>query len=187
MVGAIPPFLTALNVVAILAIGGFRVMNGLMTMGMLVAFQALMGSFVEPVNRMVDLGDKFQQAQGDLNRLDDVLNYPVSPALASTALDMESLGITEKEAAEKDRAVEDDTQKLEGYLELRNISFGYSRLGPPIIRDFNLSLKPGQRVAIVGTSGSGKSTIARIVAGLHDPWSGEICLTENLAPRFLAT
>jgi NHLM bacteriocin system ABC transporter peptidase/ATP-binding protein len=162
---AVPPFLAAVNAVAILALGGLRVMNGLMTMGMLIAFQALMGSFVDPVNRMVELGDKFQQAQSDLSRLDDVLNYPVNPALASA---------TAVEIASPAEMEEDDTDKLEGYLDLRNISFGYSRLDPPLIRDFNLSLAPGQRVAIVGMSGSGKSTIARIVAGLHEPWAGEV-------------
>jgi NHLM bacteriocin system ABC transporter peptidase/ATP-binding protein len=157
---AVPPFLAALNVVAILAIGGLRVMNGLMTMGMLVAFQILMGSFSEPVNRLVDLGGEFQQAQSDLSRLDDVLNYPRDPALTSTELEAE---------AEKDEG-----EKLEGYLDLRNITFGYSRLDPPLICDFSLSLAPGQRVALVGASGSGKSTIARIVAGLYQPWSGEV-------------
>ena len=160
---AVPPFLAALNVVAILAIGGLRVMNGLMTMGMLVAFQILMGSFSEPVNRLVDLGGEFQQAQSDLSRLDDVLNYPRDPTLESAALE-----------TGKDETGKDGTEKLEGYLDLRNITFGYSRLDPPLIRDFSLSLTPGQRVALVGASGSGKSTVARIVAGLYQPWSGEV-------------
>ena len=158
---AVPPFLTALNVVAILAIGGLRVMNGLMTMGMLVAFQILMGSFSEPVNRLVDLGGEFQQAQSDLSRLDDVLNFPPDPVLVSSV-------------TEKDETGNHGAEKLEGYLELHNITFGYSRLDPPLIRDFSLSLTPGQRVALVGASGSGKSTIARIVAGLYQPWSGEV-------------
>jgi NHLM bacteriocin system ABC transporter peptidase/ATP-binding protein len=163
---AVPPFLTALNVVAILAIGGLRVMNGLMTMGMLVAFQILMGSFSEPVNRLVDLGGEFQQAQSDLSRLDDVLNFPPDPALTSS--------VTEKDETGKGETGKDGTEKLEGYLDLRNVTFGYSRLDPPLIRDFSLSLTPGQRVALVGASGSGKSTVARIVAGLYQPWSGEV-------------
>ncbi|MGA8312938.1 MAG: NHLP family bacteriocin export ABC transporter peptidase/permease/ATPase subunit [Terriglobales bacterium] len=176
---AVPPFLTALNVVAILAIGGLRVMNGLMTMGMLVAFQILMGSFSEPVNRLVDLGGEFQQAQSDLSRLDDVLNFPPDPALASSVLE------TEKDEAEKD-----GTEKLEGYLDLRNVTFGYSRLDPPLIRDFSLSLSPGQRVALVGASGSGKSTVARIVAGLYQPWSGEVLFDgkpRHAIPRSILT
>jgi NHLM bacteriocin system ABC transporter peptidase/ATP-binding protein len=159
LLSAIPPLLTALNTVAILTIGGMRVIDGLMTMGMLIAFQGLMAAFVEPVNRIVDLGGKFQQAQGDFMRLDDVINYGIDPALHSSGTETD---------------VEIPTEKLEGYLDIRNITFAYSRLGPPLIRDFSLSVSPGQRVALVGASGSGKSTIAKIVAGLYEPWTGEV-------------
>jgi len=158
---AVPPFLTALNVVAVLGLGGLRVMDGFLTMGMLIGFQALMSSFVEPVNRMVDLGSKLQQAQGDLGRLDDVLNYPVAPHMKELVM-------------VPDPGASPDGPRLEGYLELRNITFGYSRLDPALLTDLSLSLKPGQRVALVGGSGSGKSTVAKLVAGLYEPWSGEV-------------
>jgi NHLM bacteriocin system ABC transporter peptidase/ATP-binding protein len=156
---AIPPFLTALNSVAVLGIGGLRVMDGILTLGMLIAFQGLMSGFVEPVNRLVDLSSKLQQAHGDLSRLDDVLNYPPVPHMNSIELVPEPASTV---------------PKLEGYLELRNITFGYSRLDPPLLKNFSLSVQPGQRVAVVGGSGSGKSTVAKIVAGLYEPWSGEV-------------
>ncbi len=156
---AVPLFLTALNSVAILGIGGFRVIDGFLTIGMLIAFQSLMTSFIEPVNRMVDLGSKLQEAEGDLHRLDDVLQYPP---------DSQVDGLTGANGADT------KIKRLEGYLELRHVTFGYSRLDPPLLKDFSLYLKPGQRVALVGGSGSGKSTTAKIVGGLYEPWSGEV-------------
>ena len=162
MLSAVPPLLTGLATVAILTMGGLRVMSGALTVGMLIAFQALMLSFTEPVNRLVDLGGKLQEAQGDLSRLDDVLRYPAEPDLQSGA------------PAGVERLQGSFEAKLEGRLELRNLTFGYSRLEPPLISGFELSLTPGQRVALIGGSGSGKSTIARLVAGLFQPWSGEV-------------
>ncbi len=156
-VSAVPPFLTAVNAAAVIGLGSRRIMDGVLTMGMLLAFQALMQRFVDPVNRLMTLGGRLQEAAGDMNRLDDVLRCAPDP-LATAEVD----------------APAGTLEKLEGSLELRSITFGYSRLEPPLITDFSLSLKPGQRVALVGGSGSGKSTVAKVVGGLFRPWAGEI-------------
>lgn len=170
-----PAVLGALNSALILGLGGLRVMDGALTMGMFVAFQSLMSSFMGPVNGLLGLSSSLQTMQGTLTRLDDVLKYPVDPVV-------DDHGQT---AAEPNGSV-----KLEGELELRNISFGYSRLEAPLIKNFNLKVKPGQRVALVGGSGSGKSTVAKIVSGLYQPWEGEILFDgkpRNEIPRSLIT
>ena len=157
LLAVVPPFLQTINITVILVIGGLRVQDGQLTIGMLVAFQSLMLSFTQPVSQLISLGNRLQEAEGDMNRLDDVLRYPVDDL------------VTDKRGD-----AGDELTRLEGHLEIRNVSFGYSRLDDPLIEGFSLTLKPGQRVALVGSSGSGKSTVARLVAGLYQPWEGEI-------------
>jgi NHLM bacteriocin system ABC transporter peptidase/ATP-binding protein len=158
----VPPLLTMINTTAILFLGGLRVINGELTIGELVAFQALMAAFIGPFNQIVNMGKRFQEVEGNMNRLDDVFRYPVDPQV-------------ERMIPGDDRSdAQDLARKLSGQVELRNITFGYNRLEPPLIRDFNLTVRPGARVALVGTSASGKSTLVRLIAGLYEPWSGEI-------------
>ena len=159
LLATVPPLLLTLNTALILGVGGLRVMNGNLSMGMLVAFQALVLLFLAPVNRMVTLGSTLQEVKGDMARLDDVLHA-----------EPDRTAVVEEEGAIADCA----TVKLSGALELLDVSFGYSRLEAPLIEGFNLALEPGDRVALVGPSGCGKTTIARLVSGLHEPWSGEI-------------
>ncbi|PSB39808.1 cysteine peptidase family C39 domain-containing protein, partial [Chamaesiphon polymorphus] len=157
----VPTLLSALTSLSVIVIGGWYVMQGNMSIGMLVAFQSLMQSLMAPAERLVDLGSQLQMLAGDVNRLDDVLQNPIDPEVRSDpARSAAAMPLT----------------PLDGSLELRNITFGYSRVAPPTIADFNLQLQPGQRVALVGGSGSGKSTIAKLVAGLYTPWQGEVLL-----------
>lgn len=164
VVTPLPPMLTMLATVMTLGIGGIKVMNGEMTMGALTAFQTLMMSFMMPVNQVVALTERFQQAVADMNRLDDVFNYDEDNRFSAPA------------GTGSDRYT-----ALSGQVELKNISFGYSRMEPPLLNDFSLTLPPGARVALVGTSGSGKTTVARLICGLYQPWTGEILF--DGAPR----
>lgn len=157
----IPPLLSALNTAAILVLGGLYVMEGRLTVGMLVAFQSLMASFTGPFHSLVSLGGMLQDVHGSLARLDDVLRHRPDPQVPATPP-----GPGEGPPPER----------LAGRLELRGLTFGYSRLDPPLIEELSLTVEPGQRVALVGGSGSGKSTVSRLICGLYQPWSGEILL-----------
>jgi NHLM bacteriocin system ABC transporter peptidase/ATP-binding protein len=153
-----PSLLGSLNSTMVLMLGALRIMDGGLSIGMFLAFQGFMSSFVGPVNGVLGMGARIQEAQADLNRLDDVLRYPPEKAIAKASSGIEDSAL----------------HRLRGHVELRNVTFGYSRLEPPLIKDLNLTIRPGERIALVGTSGSGKSTVSRIVSGLYTPWSGEI-------------
>jgi NHLM bacteriocin system ABC transporter peptidase/ATP-binding protein len=163
----VPALLTSFNTVLILCVGGLRVMDGILTMGALVAFQSLMQSFITPVNNLVGIGGKLQELEGDMNRLDDVLKHDLDPGVFDAKIN----DLTDETSAGD--AME-SVSKLDGYLEIKDLSFGYSKLAPPLIEGFSLSVKPGMRVALIGSSGCGKSTIGKLVMGLYQPWDGEI-------------
>jgi NHLM bacteriocin system ABC transporter peptidase/ATP-binding protein len=169
---AVPALLAALSGAVIVTVGGLRVLDGALSLGSLLALQSLAIAFTVPIQSLVTLGETLQEAEGDLATLDDVLRYPVQttngegPATGSPA-------------------------RLSGRLELEEITFGYSPLAPPLIDRLSLVIEPGHRVAIVGPTASGKSTVARLAAGLYLPWSGRILLDgvarEELAPDLVAS
>jgi len=164
MIAVVPALVNTLVSATVLLLGGLRVMDGALTVGMLVAYQTLSGNFTKPLTSLVNFGGSLQELEADMNRLDDVLRYPQDKTY-------------EREEVGK----EDRRLKLSGKVELRNVTFGYSPLEKPLIEDFNLVIQPGQRVALVGASGSGKSTVAKVVSGLYEPWKGEVLFDD--APR----
>jgi NHLM bacteriocin system ABC transporter peptidase/ATP-binding protein len=157
-----PTFFAGLSMAAILGFGGLRVIEGALTLGGLVAFQSLMASFSGPITSLVQLAGSFQTIAGGLARLDDVYNYPAQASHGSQA----SPG--------------DIPPKLVGRIELKDVQFGYSTMEPPLIDGLSLALEPGMRIALVGGSGSGKSTVGRLVCGLCTPWAGEIRFDDRL-------
>jgi ATP-binding cassette subfamily C protein len=169
----LPALLNALLSMLLLVVGGLRVMDGHLSIGMLVAFQGLMQSFLAPVNNLVNFGSTLQELEGNLIRLDDVLQNPTDAQVPGhdrhTRMEDIKVQYPALNGPEPVPAV-----KLNGQVELRHLTFGYSPLDPPLIENLSLSIQPGQRLAFVGGSGSGKSTVAKLVSGLYAPWSGEI-------------
>ncbi len=153
-VAVIGPTLVGLTSALILVVGGHRVMNGAISIGELVGFQILMGAFLSPLARMLNLASEMQTLQGDLARLDDVLDEPQDPELAAT----EPVQLS----------------ALSGQVTIDSVSFGFSTVEPPLVDGFSLTVAPGSWVAFVGGSGSGKSTLLRLIAGLHPAWSGQV-------------
>jgi NHLM bacteriocin system ABC transporter peptidase/ATP-binding protein len=159
----VPTLLSGLTVAAILGLGGLRVIEGSLTLGGLVAFQSLAASFSEPFANLVNYFGGLQTIKAALERLDDIYKYPL------------------RSQPSRDTAIDALPPKLAGRVELRNVSFGYSVLEPPLISDLSLVITPGSRVALVGASGSGKSTLGKLVCGLYEPWSGDV-LFDNWIP-----
>jgi ABC-type bacteriocin/lantibiotic exporter with double-glycine peptidase domain len=163
LLGAIPALLSGLNNILVLGIGALRVMDGHLTIGGLVAFQSLVASFTAPVSTLVGLGTRIQEIQGDMTRLDDVMDYPTDAWAANVPLVHQAKPEVAAESA-----------KLEGEVSLSNVRFGYNRADVPLIEEFKLEVRPGERVAIVGPSGCGKSTVSKLVMGLYEAWQGEV-------------
>lgn len=155
--GMIPELVSSLANIAVLILGVYFTINGKFTVGMIMAFQGFLGSFTAPAQMLISAGQTLQEMRTQMERVEDVMEYPTDVNCS------------------RDGILEDaEYSKLSGSVELKNVTFGYSRLAKPLIRDFNLTLKTGSRVAFVGTSGCGKSTLSKLISGLYQPWEGEI-------------
>ena len=155
--GLLPSFVSTVTGTAVLILGVYLTMQGQFTVGMIMAFQGFLGSFTAPATTLISAGQTLQEMRTEMERVEDVMQYP-----------------TDVEFAENDAENDAEYDKLSGLVEMKNVTFGYSRLSEPLIEDFNLTLKPGSRVAFVGSSGCGKSTLSKLISGLYKPWSGEI-------------
>ena len=157
LLGMIPMFFGTLAGYAVLVLGVWFIMQGDFTLGMLQIFQGFLSSFMAPAMTLVSAGQTIQEMRTQMERVEDVMEYQLDP------------NVVGNEAAEGQQR-----KKLRGNVELKNVTFGYSKLADPLIKDFSMTMKPGSRVAFVGTSGCGKSTLSKLISGLYDPWSGEI-------------
>ena len=157
--GMVPSLVSDTLSILITVLGVWLVMRGEFTPGMIFAFQGFLSSFMSPAVSLINSGQQMQEMRTNMERIEDVMEYPEDAALnPETEKITESITYT----------------KLSGDLVMKNVTFGYSRLDPPLIRDFNLDLKKGGSVAFVGASGCGKSTLSKLISNLYQPWSGEI-------------
>ena len=156
-IGLIPQFISTASNYLVLFLGVRLAMNGNFTLGMIATFQGLLSSFMGPAMTLVSAGQTIQEMRTEMERVEDVMEYRDDPAMTYGA-----------------DCPDTDYAKLKGEVELHHVTFGYSRLGAPVVTDFSMHLKPGNRIAIVGASGCGKSTISKLITGLYQPWEGEI-------------
>lgn len=160
--GKVPAIVMELVNDIILIMGVYLMIKGEFTSGMVLAFQGFLVQFLLPARSLITAGQNLQEMRTQMERIDDVMEYPKDPIFESAVPETESSG---------DRSL---SRKLSGKLELKDVTFGYSKLSPPLIEDFNLTLEKGKSVAFVGGSGCGKSTLSRLISGLYRPWSGQI-------------
>jgi len=161
--GALPGLFVQLANVIVLMVGTLLIMNGQFTAGMLLAFQGFLSAFMAPVNSLVNLGQTIQETRTQMERVQDALNYEPDVPEGGEG---DVLGSSDGKSQ--------GLYKLSGAIDVKDLTFGYSRLEKPTVEGLNLHAEPGQWIALVGGSGSGKSTIAKLISGLYKPWSGEI-------------
>lgn len=155
--GMVPQFVVQLTDLIVVFIGVILTYDKQFTIGMITAFQGFLALFTEPAMSLVEAGQTLQEMRTDVERIEDVMSYP-----------------TDEYCEEASCNEDDEYAKLTGRISIKNLSFGYSKLAPPLIKDFNLELYPGKSVAFVGTSGCGKSTLSKLISGLYKPWDGTI-------------
>ena len=157
-IGLIPQIIGTASNYLVLFLGVRLAMEGSFTLGMIATFQGLLSSFMNPAMTLISAGQTIQEMRTEMERIEDVMEYPDDPVMSREA------------PVEAGKSYE----KLKGEIRITGLTFGYSRLSEPVISDFSMYMKPGQRIAIVGASGCGKSTVSKLITGLYEPWSGEI-------------
>ena len=155
--GSIPAIVSTVVNNIVLILGVMLIIQGKFTYGMVLAFQGYLLSFMTPAQSLIDAGQSVIEMRTQMERVEDVLSYPV-----------------DVEIKETEEISEERSKKLSGAFEMKDVTFAYSNLAPPLIENFSMKLESGQSVAFVGASGCGKSTLSKLISGLYKPWSGEI-------------
>ncbi len=170
--GVVPALVSSLADTLVFALGAFLAMQGEFTAGMVLAFQGFLGAFMAPAGNLIDAGQTLQELRVQMERIEDVMEYPTDSRCGEEESSADP-GLSSQKG-DHSETIEKEYSKLSGSVEMKHITFGYSRQAEPLIKDFSLKLKPGSHAAIVGPSGCGKSTVAKLISGLYKPWEGEI-------------
>lgn len=157
-IGSVPLLVLHLTNAAILCIGSWYILQGKLTPGMLLASQGLVNESIWPLNKTIDAMMMMMRVNSSIKRIKEVTDCNCEATDLSLPTDEELPNIA----------------KLTGEIELRDVTFGYDRNLPPVLKHFSLKIKAGERVALVGLSGCGKSTILSLISGLYEPWEGEV-------------
>jgi len=201
--GLIPQFVSQIMNIAVLIGGAYLMIRGEMTVGIFFAFQGFLSAFLAPFSKILNAKLKMQQTKVSMERVQDVFNYSTDVTYGELGVGSEELGVRDEGVEHSPVSVGDGVldvphyaagsepyRKLSGAVEIKNLTFGYNRLAPPLLENFNLTLRQGDSLALVGASGCGKSTIAKLISNLYKPWSGEILFdgkTADEAPREIFT
>jgi len=147
-------YVSKLTTAVLLLFGAKAVIDGELSVGALVAFNMIAGQVTQPILRLSQIWQDFQQVQISIDRLGDILNAPVEPApIASMTL-----------------------PPPRGAIELKHVSFRYGPKSPEVLKNLSIAIRPGEVIGIVGPSGSGKSTLTKLVQRLYMPDSGQVLL-----------
>ena len=157
--GLLPQIVSTVTDVLVLCMGIALAMRGQFTPGMISQFGIYMKQFLAPADQLIATGQTIQELRTEMERIEDVMEYRTDE-LADNEVSADAGDVS--------------FAKLSGRVEMRDVTFGYSPLGKPLIQNFSMTLEPGRSIAFVGASGSGKSTLAKLLSGLYKPWSGEI-------------
>ena len=156
VIGTVPELVSTLSSQVILVLGVLLVLDGRFTEGMVMAFSSYLTAFTAPATSLIGAGQSLQEMRSEIERVEDVMSHPTDPL------------------TEERESPAEESEKLSGNVEIRNVTFGYSPLDEPLIENFSMSIPKGSKVAFVGASGCGKSTLSKLISGLYRPWSGEI-------------
>lgn len=156
ILNTIPLFLSSAANYTIFLIGIYFVMDGKFTLGSLQMFQGFLALYLSSVDSLAQTHREIQTINARMTYINDIMDYP-----------------SDKNVTECPPCKENIT-KLKGNIEIKNLTFGYSKLSAPLIENFSMSVKQGHSVAFVGMSGCGKSTLSKLMLGLYEPWEGEI-------------